>query len=495
MKKMIIISAIAILSAAAYFLFSRPPAPDIRNFQQIDYCPKIFPDYSGISVPFNMAPINFVIKEPGDWYSVSISAKNGKGISFNQKSPVILIPSAFWKQFLSANINDSISIDVYTKKEEHWQKFKAIKNFISKDPIDPFVFYRDIVPSNSYWNKMAMHQRDIESFKETEILDNYRTDHNCFNCHTFNQNNPDQMLFHIRGKHSGTVFYNKGKLSKINLQTSNTLSAGAYCSWHPSGKMVAFAVDKIKQNYYLSGFDHKMKEVFDLASDIVLYNIEKNTVYSFPQISSSKRENLPCWSPDGKYLYYIQAKEYTVDMPNEDSLYSLMRVSYNLENNTMGEPEIIISADETKKSIAFPTISPNGRYLLFCMIDFGYFPVNNKTSDLYLMDLQTKKYYKPNINSDESDSYVSWSSNSRWITFSSRRLDGMTSKPYFCHLDSLGDLSKPFILPQEDPFFYTIDHRNFARPELMKGRFNLNFSDLKDVIFSEAVDAKSSLTN
>jgi len=488
-KKILILIALFLLAVMGYFLFPKQPVPEIKNFTQVNRSPKIFPDYSVIVIPFNLAPINFMVKEPGEQFLVRISAHKGKEIKLFQRNPEIGIPADAWKQMLSDNLNDSICLDIYVQQKGNWQRFKSIKNWISSDKIDPYIFYRDIVPSNSYWNQMSMHQRDLESFKETEIINNYRTDHNCVNCHTFNQNNPDQMLFHIRGKHSGTVFYNKGKLTKINLKTLKTLSAGAYCSWHPSGKIVAFAVNKIKQNYYLSGFDHKMKEVFDLASDIVLYNIEANTVYNFPQIASGDRENLPCWSPDGKYLYYTKTKKYVVDMPNEENLYSLMRVSYNLQNNTMGEPETLISGEDIKKSIAFPTISPDGRYLFFCMVDFGYFPINNKTSDLYLMDLQTMKYYKPDINSEESESYISWSANSRWFVFSSRRLDGMISKPFLCHIDSIGNLSNPFILPQEDPLFYTIDHRNFARPELMKARFKLNFEDLKGVIFSEAIDA------
>jgi hypothetical protein len=182
-------------------------------------------------------------------------------------------------------------------------------------------------------------------------------------------------------------------------------------------------------------------------------------------------------------------------MPNEENLYSLMRVSFDVNNNTMGDPETILSSEETKKSIAFPTISPDGKFMLFCMVDFGYFPVNNKTSDLYLMDMSTKKYYKPDINSDESESYISWSGNSRWFVLSSRRLDGITSKPFICHIDSLGNTSKPFILPQEDPLFYTINHRNFSRPELIKSRVNLNFGDLKEVIYSKAIQAKVDSSN
>jgi len=105
------------------------------------------------------------------------------------------------------------------------------------------------------------------------------------------------------------------------------------------------------------------------------------------------------------------------------------------------------------------------------------------------MDMCTNKYFKPDINSDESESYISWSSNSKWFVFSSRRLDGITSKPFICSIDSMGNTSKPFILPQEDPLFYTINHKNFARPELIKHKFNLNFRDLKEVIYSKAIQA------
>jgi hypothetical protein len=488
-KALTIISGILIFVIIILVLISKFHTPDIRNFKQSNEYPKISPDYSDIVLPPNIAPINFEIKEPGNRFLVKLYSKNKAGITLNLKSRIVQFPISSWRQLLSDIAGDSIKIDIYAKQNDTWIRFKTINNFISKDIIDPFIYYRDISPTNSYWDEMAMHQRDLRSFKEYEIFNNSRTDHNCMNCHTFWKNDPDKMLFHIRGEHSGTIFYDNGKLIKINLKTPKMLSGGAYCSWHPNGKLVAFATNKIRQNYYLTGYDKKMKEVFDFASDIVIYNVEKNTIYNFPKIASEKRENLPCWSPDGKYLYYTCAKEYVTDMPNEDNLYSLMRVRFDVNNNIMGDPETIIPSEETKKSVAFPTISPDGKFMLFCMVDFGYFPVNNKTSDLYLMDMRTNKYYKPDINSDESESYISWSSNSKWFVLSSRRLDGVTSKPFICHIDSLGNTSKPFILPQEDPLFYTINHKNFARPELIKKKFNLNFGDLKEVIYSKAIQA------
>lgn len=466
-----------------------PYNPNLKNIKQGNEYPKIFPDYTNITLPPNIAPVNFEIKEPGNRFQVKLYSKNKTAITLNLKNHNVQIPIKSWKRLLADNVGDSIKIDIYAQQNNLWVKFKTISCFVSKDKIDPFIYYRDISPTNAYWDQMAMHQRDLESFKEYEVFNNLRTDHNCMNCHTFCKNDPNKMLFHIRGAHSGTVFYNNGKLTKIDLKTSKMLSPGAYCCWHPNGNLVAFATNKIHQNYYLTGYEKKIKEVYDLASDIVIYDVNKNTILSFPQIATNDRENLPYWSPDGKYLYYICAKEYKTDAPNEEVLYSLMRISFDADHGIMGEPETIISCDETKKSIAFPTISPDGRFMLFCMVDFGYFPVNNKSSDLYFMDMRTNKYYKPDINSDESESYISWSSNSQWFVFSSRRIDGITSKPFISHIDSIGQISKPFILPQEDPDFYTINHKNFARPELIKNKVDLNFGDLREVIYSNAVQA------
>jgi tricorn protease-like protein len=318
------------------------------------------------------------------------------------------------------------------------------------------------------------------------------------NCHTFNRNNPNEWLFHVRGSNGGTVIYKDGLIRKMEFPVPEIISAGAYCNWHPDGRKIAFAVNKIKQNYYLSGYSDKMKEVFDLESDIVLYDTETNIVSSFPQTCSDQRENLPVWSADGKYLYFISAEPYVANLPNEKNLYSLLQVAYDAETNTMGEPELLISSDEINGSIAFPSVSPDGRFMLFCRADFGYFPINNKSADVYLMDLQTKEYHKAPINSPESESYISWSDNSHWFVFNSRRFDGMTSKPFICHIDSNGEFSKPFVIPQKKADYYAIDHRTFCRPELLKERVSLSFRDLQPAIFSKAVVAgyqKEQITN
>ena len=490
MKKRIYI--LATLLSGILFLFTTCSTQPVENFISEDRAPQLFPDYSDIMIPPNIAPVNFRIQEEGSEYQVRIYGKEGEEIIIRQSDKDIRIPVKKWRKLLDLNKGGTFNISIAVQRGKDWYQFKTIENTISQDSIDSYLYYRDIVPTNSLWNKMAMCQRDLEGFVEDKLFDNYRIEHNCMNCHTFNKNNPDELLFHVRGNHGGTVFYRNGELSKIEFPVPEIISAGAYCNWHPSGKLVAFAVNKIKQNYYLSGYGDKMKEVFDTESDIVLYNTENNTVFTFPQIASAERENLPAWSADGRTLYYVSASPYIPNAPNEEVMYSLMKASYDISANQLGEPEQLLSSDEVGGSISFPTMSPDGRYMMFCVADFGYFPVNNKSADLYMMDLETGEYHKPAINSEESESYVSWSSNGRWFVFSSRRLDGMTSKPFFCHVGADGSLSKPFILPQKSPGFYLTDHRNFSRPELICDRVDLNFSQLSKIIYSDPVIASRS---
>lgn len=54
-------------------------------------------------------------------------------------------------------------------------------------------------------------------------------------------------------------------------------------------------------------------------------------------------------------------------------------------------------------------------------------------------------------NSEDTESFHNWSTNSRWLVFSSRRDDGLYTRPYFCHIDDKGTVSKAFMLPQRNP--------------------------------------------
>jgi len=88
-----------------------------------------------------------------------------------------------------------------------------------------------------------------------------------------------------------------------------------------------------------------------------------------------------------------------------------------------------------------------------------------------MMDLRTKKYQRLDaVNSNRSECWHSWSSNGRWFVFSSKRRDGLLTRPYFSYFDSQGQAHKPFLLPQKDPAdFYDSLPQMINLPELVTG--------------------------
>jgi hypothetical protein len=104
------------------------------------------------------------------------------------------------------------------------------------------------------------------------------------------------------------------------------------------------------------------------------------------------------------------------------------------------------------------------------MCEYGCWPIYLPDSDLYIVDLQEAKkngkfeYHKMSINSDDSESWHSWSGNSRWMIFSSKREHPSFSRPYISYLDKKGIFTKPFRLPQEDPAFYDSYLKTYTMP-------------------------------
>jgi len=118
------------------------------------------------------------------------------------------------------------------------------------------------------------------------------------------------------------------------------------------------------------------------------------------------------------------------------------------------------------------------------MSKYGCFPVYQPSSDLYIMDLKTGDYRKLDINSEFSESWHSWSSNSRWIAFSSKKNGGLFTRTYFSHVDEKGNASKSFILPQEDPEFYDSFVETYSVPELITGPVRTDYKALGSIVRS-----------
>lgn len=456
----------------------------VKDFSSENRLPLIIPDYADVIVPSNIAPLNFYVNEKGEKYHIEIYCeKNGGKIIMEQASPSFQISVNKWHGLLKHNKGKILNIDIYVKNIK-WIKFSTIKDSIANEEIEDHLVYRLINSQYIYSKKMKLVQRSLEDFDESFIFENSATQENCFNCHAFCKNNPKKMSLHVRQFFPGTIILDNDKLTKLSTKTKFTLSAFGYPSWNPSGEYLAYSVNKF--NEYFTNDVNKLNEVTDEFSDIIIYNIKTNTVTTSPKISTKSRENFPTWSPDGRWLYFISAVETHGEVETRYyAKYSLYKISYDPVSNTWGDIDTVLSANNTGKSITFPRISPDGRYLMFCMIDNGYFSINHKESDLYLMNLVTKEYHKLDINSPFNESYHAWSQSGRWFVFSSKRINGLFSQPYFSYFDKNGKAHKPFVMPQKDPLFYVTNLYNYNIPELISGKVDLYPRKVRDLLYTD----------
>jgi Tol biopolymer transport system component len=423
----------------------------IDNFKEVQRLPSIFPDYTGIVIPPNIAPLNFLINEPGSEYEARIYIDKEKPLVVRSSNPSIRMNLDRWHQLLQQGTGSKLFVDVFVKsKDGNWQKFQPIVNEIANESIDSHLAYRLINSGYVLWNNLGIYQRNLENFNEKPILENRSIGHGCINCHSFSNNDPDYMMIHIRAINGGTVISRNGKLTKVDTKTKYTLSAGAYPCWHPDGKHIAYSVNNIGQ-YFCTG--EVRIEVADLYSDIIVYDTEKNSVTTSPEVSTANRENLPVWSHNGKYLYFISAPPVTDLDDRINGKYDLLCIAFDVNTNEWGKVDTVLSHNKLGQSISFPKISPDGRFLMFCTSDNGYFTIHHPMSDLNLLNLQTGEFQKMEINSPQTESYHCFSSSGHWFVFSSKRLDGLFARPFFSYLDENGKASKPFVLPQRDPGF------------------------------------------
>jgi hypothetical protein len=262
-------------------------------------------------------------------------------------------------------------------------------------------------------------------------------------------------------------------IQKVDLKRDETLSAGVYPSWHPSGDYIAFSTNRIEQ--YFHADPRRSIEVLDRQSDLILYQTESGIVTEVPGTGDDRyMETYPCWSPDGRWLYFSRSAA-GADTPFDSIRYDLCRLSFDPGSGKFGsDPETIFNATTLGRSASFPRISPDGQYLLCTLHDYGTFPIWHREADLCLIDLTDRSWTLPEgINSDDTESFHSWSGNSRWVVVSSRRDDGRYTRPYIGYLDRDGTFQKPFLLPQRDPETYRKTIYAFNRPELVSGKIDI----------------------
>ena len=468
MKRLLYLLSILALLAAC--------TPTPKNVQQSSELPPIYPDYCDVTIPVNIAPLNFLLR--ADCEAMEVKAGN---MTINTRGNEVTFDMDDWKELMQQSTGQEIEVTVTALINGSWIQYKTFHWQVVSDKVDSYLTYRLIEPDYEIWNHVQIQQRCVENFDVNALGHYEQLENRCMNCHTYANQDPSLSMMYVRGPGGGAILNQNGKLSKLNIPGS------VYFGFSPSGRYITYSTQNIIPAFHSD--PSKRLEVYDASSNVFVADMQEHRVISSPLLSDSlKFETFPTFSPDGKYIYYCSAD--TVSLPTDiKSLqYRLVRIPFDEATGSIGTK---VDTLYSQRSVCHPRISPDGRFILYTVADYGTFPIWHPEADLQMMNLQTGVIDSLSVvNSQKSDTYHSWSSNSRWFVFASKRDDGLYGKPYFCYVDKDGKAHKPFCLPQKHPSFYDNNLKSFNAPELGKGKVPFDVDDVAKAMRKEAVPFK-----
>ena len=258
MKRTALYIAALLLAACS----GKPDENAVKSNENI----RIFPDYTDVVLPRNIAPANFMIDNEADAYFTIIS--NGD-IKVEKKGRKVCFSKSEWNS-LTDCCGSSIQIQVYTETDGQWTSPAPFSISLSDDLIDRYITYRRIPVAVEAYEVLDLCQRDITNFKEKIFFSNTMVQDNsngtCVNCHHTGNYSAGKMQFHVRQFKGGTVLYFDGALHKVNMKTDSTMSAGVYPSWHPTHDYIAYSNNKTHQSIH--AMSHDKIEVLEVVRDL-----------------------------------------------------------------------------------------------------------------------------------------------------------------------------------------------------------------------------------
>lgn len=440
--------------------------PSPENVTEKDVFPNIYPDYIGVTVPENIAPLNFLLRDSCDAI-LAVASFGDYEVKSHKKGNEAIFDLKEWKKLMEKAAGKSIDVTVTALLADNWVKYKAFNINVSSDKIDPYLSYRLIEPDYEIFSRLQIMERNIEDFSERVLCDYNTVGNRCMNCHTHAPGDGDLSFFYVRGEGGGMILNDHGKLRMPDIKTPDMVSGPVYAQFDPTGRYIVFSTNVIIPAFHSR--PDKRLEVFDTKSDIYVYDLKQDKVLRSPLIADSTRlETFPTFSADGTEIYYCVADGPIRPSAIDSVHYSLCRIGFNPEHGIFAtSADTIVPGIQGKRSVSHPRMSPDGKRLLYTVSDFGTFPIWHRDANLQMIDLENGKIDSLKVvNSQMSDTYHSWSSTGRWFVFASKRDDGLYGKPYFAHVDNNGKVSKPFVLPQKSPSFYDDNLKSFNVPDL-----------------------------
>ena len=103
--------------------------------RQIDALPYIYPDYIGVTIPSNIAPLRFKLKTDAN---EAIAVLNADTYNFIEKAEdgKFLFDESDWTKLLSHAKGQDIQVKIYVRQDGMWAAYKEFPIHVAKEEID-----------------------------------------------------------------------------------------------------------------------------------------------------------------------------------------------------------------------------------------------------------------------------------------------------------------------------------------------------------------------
>jgi hypothetical protein len=108
--------------------------PGIKRSDYSEEYPSITPDYRNISIPYNIAPLNFMSNRE----RMQVELKSEKGNLVVKGKRKIRFPGRKFRNLLQNNIGDTICVTVNSYSNNKWISYKSFFWKVEAEPIDSF---------------------------------------------------------------------------------------------------------------------------------------------------------------------------------------------------------------------------------------------------------------------------------------------------------------------------------------------------------------------
>ena len=142
----------------------------------------------------------------------------------------------------------------------------------------------------------------------------------------------------------------------------------------PNGRYAVFSTNIIIPELHANRTDRL--EVYDTASDLVVIDLDSDKAFTKPFLSDTTNfETFPVFSADGKWIYFCSAPKVTLPDSIKSLKYNIYRVGFDAAKGEIGTKiDTLWNAKKMGGSVCHLKASPDGKFLLYTVADYGTFP-------------------------------------------------------------------------------------------------------------------------